>query len=57
MRLDVSSGERQEWLEIRPDDPAGILDIMPAHITPDGETYAFGDRRLLSNLYMVTGLV
>jgi Tol biopolymer transport system component len=57
MRLDVNSGERQEWLEIRPDDPAGILDIMPAHITPDGETYAFGYRRLLSDLYIVTGLV
>ena len=56
-RVDVESGERQEWLPIRPDDPAGILDIMPVHITPDGETYAYGYRRLLSDLYIVTGLL
>lgn len=57
MRLDVNTGERQEWQRIKPDDPAGILDIMPVHITPDGGTYAFGYRRLLSDLYIVTGLI
>jgi Tol biopolymer transport system component len=57
VRLDVTSGERQDWLPIRPDDPAGILDIMPVHITPDGLTYAYGYRRLLSDLYIVTGLI
>ena len=56
-RIDVASGERKEWLTIRPDDPAGILDIMPVHITPDGKTYAYGYRRQLSDLYIVTGLV
>ncbi|HET7712170.1 MAG TPA: hypothetical protein VFL80_09605, partial [Thermoanaerobaculia bacterium] len=56
-RLDVETGHREEWLPIRPDDPAGILDIMPVHITPDGETYAFGYRRLLSDLYIVSGLL
>ncbi len=55
-RIDVNSGERTEWLPIRPDDPAGILDIMPVHITPDGKSYAYGYRRLLSDLYIVTGL-
>jgi Tol biopolymer transport system component len=56
-RIDIVSGERHEWLPIRPDDPAGILDIMPVHITPDGMTYAYGYRRLLSDLYIVTGLL
>jgi serine/threonine protein kinase len=56
-RVDVASGERGEWVTIRPDDPAGILDIMPVHITPDGQTYAYGYRRQLSDLYIVTGLV
>ena len=37
--------------------PAGILDIMPVHITPNGKTYAYGYRRLLSDLYVVTGLL
>ena len=56
-RVEVKSGERKEWLPIRPDDPAGILDIMPVHITPNGKTYAYGYRRLLSDLYVVTGLL
>jgi len=56
-RVDVGTGERHEWLPVRPDDPAGILDIMPVHITPDGSNYAFGYRRLLSDLYIVTGLI
>ncbi|HXG59468.1 MAG TPA: protein kinase [Thermoanaerobaculia bacterium] len=56
-RVDVTSGERREWVTIDPDDPAGILDIMPVHITPDGQTYAYGYRRLLSDLYIVTGLL
>ena len=56
-RIEIASGERHEWLPIRPDDPAGILDIMPVHITPDGMTYAYGYRRLLSDLYIVTGLL
>lgn len=56
-RIEVATGDRQDWLPIRPDDPAGILDIMPVHITPDGRNYAFGYRRLLSDLYIVTGLI
>jgi eukaryotic-like serine/threonine-protein kinase len=56
-RIDLENGERHEWLPIHPDDPAGILDIMPVHITPDGNTYAYGYRRLLSDLYIVTGLL
>jgi eukaryotic-like serine/threonine-protein kinase len=56
-RVDIASGERREWVTIRPDDPAGILDIMPVHITPDGKTYAYGYRRQLSDLYIVTGLL
>jgi hypothetical protein len=56
-RIDVTSGERTRWVEIRPPDPAGVLDIMPIHITPDGSTYAYGYRRFLSDLYLVTGLM
>ncbi len=56
VRVDVVSGERREWAVIRPGDPAGILDVMPVHITPDGQTYSYGYRRFLSDLFMVTGL-
>jgi hypothetical protein len=56
-RIDVTSGDRTRWVDIRPPDPAGVLDIMPIHITPDGETYAYGYRRFLSDLYLVRGLL
>jgi serine/threonine protein kinase/Tol biopolymer transport system component len=56
MRIDITSGERREWVTIRPGDPAGILDVMPVHITPDGQTYAYGYRRFLSDLFIATSL-
>jgi len=57
MRVNVNSGERSEWVVIRPGDPAGILDVMPVHITPDGQTYAYGYRRFLSDLFIATSLL
>jgi eukaryotic-like serine/threonine-protein kinase len=57
VRVDVSSGERRDWVAIRPGDPAGILDIMPVHITPDGQTYAYGYRRFLSDLFIASSLL
>jgi len=60
-RVDITTGERTPWHTIRPADPAGIHDIvpgyvMPVYITPDGLTYAYSYRRLLSDLYVVSGL-
>jgi serine/threonine protein kinase/Tol biopolymer transport system component len=57
MRVDIASGERREWVVIRPGDPAGILDVMPVHITPDGQTYAYGYRRFLSDLFIAHSLL
>jgi serine/threonine protein kinase len=57
IRVDVTSGERREWVVIRPGDPAGILDVMPVHITPDGQAYAYGYRRFLSDLFIATSLL
>ena len=56
-RAGIEGDQRSQWHAIRPADPAGILDIMPVHITPDGQTYAYGYRRFLSDLYVVTGLL
>ncbi len=56
-RVDVATGERSPWCIIAPADPAGILDIMPVLITPDGQTYAYSYRRFLSDLFVVTGLL
>jgi hypothetical protein len=53
-RIDIETGERVEWQAIVPADPAGILDIMPVWLTPDGEQCAYSYRRVLSDLYLVT---
>jgi hypothetical protein len=52
-RIEVATGERTPWIEIHPADGAGILDIFPVWITPDGEHYAYSYRRCLSDLFLV----
>jgi len=56
VRVDLTTGERSPHHTIRPADPGGIMDLSPARITPDGQTYAYGYRRYLSDLFVVTGL-
>ena len=56
-RAAIDSEVRTPWHTIHPMDPAGILDIFPVHIAPDGQTYAYGYRRFLSDLYIITGLI
>jgi serine/threonine protein kinase/Tol biopolymer transport system component len=56
-RIDVTNGARKEWLALEPDDPAGIMDMFPVVLTPDGESYAYSYRRFLSDLYIVDNVV
>ncbi len=56
-RIDMESAEREEWESIRPSDPAGVLDIMPVHMLPNGQTWVVGYRRHLSDLFVVRGLI
>jgi Tol biopolymer transport system component len=55
-RLDVSTGTRAAWRELMPLDNAGVQNIGPIRITPDGKTYVYGFQRRLSDLYLVEGL-
>ena len=52
-RIDLTTGDRIVWQEIRPTDGAGIVDIFPVWLTADGERYAYSYRRCLSDLYLV----
>jgi Tol biopolymer transport system component len=54
--VDVQSGRRTPWKEVHPPDPAGVLQIEPFVISPDGGSYVYSYRRLLDELYLVTGL-
>jgi Tol biopolymer transport system component/predicted Ser/Thr protein kinase len=55
-RLEISSGRRTLWKQLMPPDPAGVEYVGPVLPTPDGKAYAYGYRRLLSDLYLVEGL-
>jgi serine/threonine protein kinase/sugar lactone lactonase YvrE len=54
-RVDLATGRREPWKTIMPQDPAGIYnaDLM---LTPDGKSYAYNAKRMLSDLYLVEGL-
>jgi Tol biopolymer transport system component len=55
-RLDVASGRREPWLTVAPADLSGVLAVGPVLLTPDGRTYVYGYRRVVSDLYAVSGL-
>lgn len=54
-RIDLTTGERQLWKDIRPNDPTG-LDIQRVLLTPDGKTVVYAATRTLSRLFLVEGL-
>jgi eukaryotic-like serine/threonine-protein kinase len=55
-RLDVATGNRALWRELMPPDPSGVEFVGPVLPTPDGRSYVYGYRRLLSDLYLVERL-
>ncbi len=54
-RVDVTTGERQRWRDIRSADPAG-LNIQRVVLTPDGQTCVYAATRTLSRLFLAEGL-
>jgi hypothetical protein len=55
-RIDVTTGRASNWMELMSPDAAGLLDIGPVLVTPDGKAYAYSYDRTLSDLYHVSGL-
>jgi Tol biopolymer transport system component len=55
-RFDLSTGKKELVREVMPADGAGIVDIAPLMVTPDGSAYVYGFQRTLSDLYLVEGL-
>jgi eukaryotic-like serine/threonine-protein kinase len=55
-QLDLASGKRTLWRSLAPADPAGVSQIGPIVMTPDGASYVYGYHRTLSDLYLVEGL-
>ncbi|KAA0251822.1 MAG: serine/threonine protein kinase [Acidobacteria bacterium] len=55
-RLDLGSGARTTWGEVRPSDPAGVLFIGRVLLTPSGEGLFYQFERLLGDLFVVEGV-
>jgi WD40 repeat protein len=55
-KVDVKTGRRTLWKEIRPTDPSGVSQVGPIMISPDEKTYVYSYRRMLGDLYLAAGL-
>ena len=57
-RVDLVSGRRALWADIKPQDPAGImrLNLTSLATTPDGRGYGYTWHRAMSDLYLVEGM-
>jgi DNA-binding winged helix-turn-helix (wHTH) protein/Tol biopolymer transport system component len=55
-RIEVITGRRQLIYTLAPSDAAGLWNIWPVLLTPDGKSYVYSDYRILSDLYLATGL-
>jgi hypothetical protein len=56
LRLDTASGKKAAWKQLVPADSAGIDHIAPILMSGDKKSYVYGYSRILSDLYLVTGL-
>ena len=56
-RVDPTTGRRDTWADIKPQDAAGImnLDLGSLVTTPDGRGYGYQWHRAMSDLYLVDG--
>ncbi|HEV3197642.1 MAG TPA: hypothetical protein VGZ73_07030 [Bryobacteraceae bacterium] len=55
--VEVASGMRSVWKELRLTRPVDAVGGLRLHITPDGKAYAYNYSVLQSDLYLAQGLV
>jgi len=55
-RLDLATGQKQLWKTLMPAGEAGITDMGPILITPDGKSYVYEYGCTRSDLYLVDGI-
>lgn len=54
--VDLKTGESELWKNLMPVDAAGVANIGPFHMTPDGEAYVYSYDREQSDLYLAEAL-
>src|SRR5439155_25458372 len=55
-RLEIATGRRELWKTLEPPDTAGVYSINEVQVTPSGSAYFYSYRRVLSELYVTSGL-
>jgi hypothetical protein len=55
-RVEILTGRQRLVYKLAPKDAAGLWDIWPVLITPDGKSYVYSEYKILSDLYLANGL-
>jgi len=55
-RVEIATGRRLPWKELRPVDPAGVFGINSVVVTPDGGSYAYTFASSIGSLYLAEGI-
>jgi hypothetical protein len=55
-RVDLQTGRREVWKELRPPASSGMSLLARVHVAPGGESYGYTFRQSQSDLHLVTGL-
>lgn len=55
IRIDIRTRNKEVWRELKPPDPTAFF-FGTAHLSADGQSYAFSFQRDLSTLYLVKGV-
>ncbi len=55
-KVDVKTGRRTLWKELRPSDASGVQQVGPIEIAPDESSYVYSYRRGLDELFLATGM-
>jgi serine/threonine protein kinase/Tol biopolymer transport system component len=55
-QMNLATGQKTVVLKLMPSDPAGVTSFVTVSLTRDGKSYAYGYRRVLSQLLIVDGL-
>jgi Tol biopolymer transport system component len=55
-QIDIATGQRQLWKRLSPPDATGVYSITDFRVTPDGRSYAYSYKRVISQLYAAEGL-
>jgi Tol biopolymer transport system component len=52
-RLDIATGQRSPWKELSPSDPSGVFGVDPIRVTPDGKSFVYSYRRVITDLFLM----